>query len=717
MQLPYANLQVTHQNPGAQNKLVIPVQVVCNTSDEEIYENIRINSRRPGEWVKVEEEHNGIAVLCGSGPSLADQLHKIRNLVNVGAKVFAMNGAANFLHSHGITPDYQVMIDARKETASLVGPAKKHLFASQVHPECWDRAPNAQLWHLQIGAIENEFPEYTKAYALIGGAASVGNTATCLAYAMGYRDLQIFGYDSSHRDGKGHAFHQKMNDGDPCAIVNFNGKEYMVSLTMKLQAEKFQETAKALQEGGCKIEVHGDGLLPAMFANPDVVLSEYEKYERMWQHPEYRVVSPGEMCADRFVDIVNPKPLKRIVDYGCGTGKGSLKLRELTECEIIQTDFTTNSRNENAKDFKFIQCDLTKEIPISGDYGFCTDVMEHIEPENVEATIKNIMGSSPLVFFQISTVPDRMGAIIGQQLHLTVKPHKWWKEKFETMGYNVLFDEEQDIASLFVISTTPLKLDSVCNTETSIINRNLVEAVKLGLPTIEPIPDHELHVCLVGGGPSLADKVEEIRALKHSGHKVWAVNNVHDYLVERGIVPDVCVLLDARKENAAFVKNARDDVLYYVASQCDPEVFKALKGKNVVVYHNATESAQAVLEPITNSDFCLLGGGTTVGMKALVIARFIGYKNIHLYGFDSSYRDKGHAYPQPANDKDRIMEITCEGRKFKCAPWMAVQADDFVDTYRMLLKQGCTVAVKGDGLIPYIAECISKQLEANNAKS
>jgi len=453
MILPYSNLQITHQNPGAENKLILPIQVICNTSDEEIFNNIRENSKRPGKWLKAEPAHDGVAVLCGSGPSLFDTLPQISAHRALGHKIFAMNGAAAFLDKHGITPDYQVLIDAREETKTLIGPAKEYLFASQVHPACFEMV-DAKLWHLQVGNMENEFPDYDDDYCLIGGAASVGNTATCLAYAMGFRNLQIYGYDSSHRDGMGHAFHQKMNDGDPCCHVTFNGKDFVASLTMKLQAEKFQDTAADLKSLGVKIEVHGDGLLPEMFRNPDKIkesISEVEKYRKMWEHDSYREVSPGELCAERFVKVVNPQPLYRIVDFGCGTGRGSLALRKLTECEIVLVDFTENSRDEEAKDFLFYQCDLTLYIPVKGDYGFCTDVMEHIEPEKVDSAIHRMMESCPLVFFQISTVHDNMGALIGQPLHLTVRPADWWHQKFRELGYRVSWSEASEIAADFVV--------------------------------------------------------------------------------------------------------------------------------------------------------------------------------------------------------------------------------------------------------------------------
>lgn len=448
MQLPYANLQIKHQNPGATMPLILPVHLICNTSDEAIYSNIRENSANRKDWVKCTDAHDGIAVLCGSGPSLADTLDDIKWLQASGAKVFAMNGSAKFLFDNGVMPDYQVMIDARIETADLVGPAKHHLFASQVHPECFRRMPSAQLWHLQVGNIENEFPDYEDAYVLIGGAASVGNTATCLAYAMGYRNLQIYGYDSSHRNGTGHAFRQAMNDGEPCAHVVFNGKEYIASLTMKLQAERFQETSKALQESGCKIEVHGSGLLPDMWNTPIEELSEQEKYQRMWAYDAYRQVSPGEECVDTFLEVCKPDGL--VVDFGCGTGRAALRIKEYG-CHVQLVDFTDNSRDPAAIELAFRQHDLTVPLNFMAKWGYCTDVMEHIAPENVDTVIANIMDCVKSAFFQISTIPDNMGVIIGQQLHLTVRPHQWWADTFTELGCTVEWQQEGEISSMFVV--------------------------------------------------------------------------------------------------------------------------------------------------------------------------------------------------------------------------------------------------------------------------
>lgn len=265
MLLPYSNLQVTVHNPGATKPLILPVQVVCNTSDEQIQANIAVNARRPGRWLAQVPAHDRVAVLCGSGPSLADHVEAIRTWTARGACLFALNGAARFLAEHGLLPDYQVLLDARPDTAELVGPARAHLFASQVDPACFAKMPTAQVWHLQITELDDCLPDYPEPFVEIGGAASVGNTALCLAYALGFRHLECYGYDSSHRNGQSHAFRQPLNDGDPCAWVRFGGTDYLVSLTMKLQAEKFPVTARELERLGVTIQVHGDGLLPAIW--------------------------------------------------------------------------------------------------------------------------------------------------------------------------------------------------------------------------------------------------------------------------------------------------------------------------------------------------------------------------------------------------------------------------------------------------------------------
>lgn len=446
---PITRLTIEHQNEGAIWPLLLPVAVICNTSDEQLLDNIRVNAHANQRWLKLAEAHDGVAVLCGSGPSLADSLDEIGQRQARGETIFALNAAAGFLGKHGIDPDYQAIADARDATAGLIGPAKVHLFASQVSPLCFDRVPDATLWHMITDGIDDVLPDYDDDYCLVGGGSSIGCTALYLAFAMGFRKFALYGYDSSYRGDKHHAMPQALNDDEAVITMPFKGVDYQISLTMRGQCKTFFGAAHHLQSLGCQLEVHGDGVLPAMWRAGFDGLEEQQKYEAMWALPEYRKWSPGEDAVDAFFDLV--KPQRTVIDFGCGTGRAALKIQE-RGCEVIAIDFASNCLDHAARGLRFFTMDMSKPMPFKAPFGFCADVMEHVPPAQVGAVIENIMAAAGTVFFQISTVPDAMGAHINQPLHLTVQGHWAWLALFQEMGLVVTSAENKGNASQFVVT-------------------------------------------------------------------------------------------------------------------------------------------------------------------------------------------------------------------------------------------------------------------------
>lgn len=451
------------QNPHAKDPLVIPIVVVCNTPDEVLARNVERNSSLNFPWLKASEPHDGVAVMIGGGPSAADHIEDIKELQQAGATVFAMNGASKWARSHHIEVDYQVMSDAKHETHTLVDPhAMAHLFASQCDTVTvlaavrGGRVPT--IWHLETGEVEKSFKEIWKArnpelrrggYVLIGGGATTGNSALCVAYAMGFRALHVFGYDSCHRNGESHAYRQAMNDLIPTVEVEWAGKTYTASVAMKAQAEKFQITAQALRQEGCSIRVYGEGLLQQMYNAPPHQLSERDKYRTIWQFDTYREIAPGEFAVPVIErHFSKPGP---VIDFGCGTGRAALRLKE-AGYDVMLVDFADNCRDDEALNLPFLEWDLSRPCPLRAPLGICCDVMEHIPTADVEAVIRNIMGSAQTVFFQISTVPDAMGELIHEKLHLTVQPHKWWRETFTRLGLHICWQEMRDDQSSFIVT-------------------------------------------------------------------------------------------------------------------------------------------------------------------------------------------------------------------------------------------------------------------------
>lgn len=216
-----------------------------------------------------------------------------------------------------------------------------------------------------------------------------------------------------------------------------------------------------------------------------------------------------------------------------------------------------------------------------------------------------------------------------------------------------------------------------------------------GIPHIRSQPPHDEIVCLIGGGPSLAESLEEIRARQSDGQKIWALNGTLDWLTERGILPDAMVLLDARADNVKFVQKAPAPTHYYLACQVHPAVYDALEGREVSRFE---------LQKLGNC-------GTTVGTHAMAVAFVEGFRTFHLFGFDSSYRNgEGHAYKQSLNERENIATVVCGDREYRAAPWMARQAKDFESMAFDFVHVGCEIQVHGDGLLPHAARLLAQSL-------
>lgn len=429
--VPACDLIMRSRAPGATADLIIPVHLVCNTPEDILIEHVTKNSALDREWINNVPAHDGVAVLCGSGPSLADDLGSVDDLHKNGATIFAMNGAASFLASHGIYADNQVIVDARERTGDLVGPARAHIFGSQAHPSLFAKVPDAKLFQVNFYEDHRDFLKLIETvgpedFALIGSHGSVGNVALALAYAMGFRNIHVFGYDSSFRGEEGHAFDQPMNVSEPICFPEYNGKKYQCTFTMKSQADVFPRIVYELEGMGATFTVHGSGYLPDRFhgerAKP-LEQREREKYTAMWQHESYRVRAPGLDHVEDAIEKLGIRFGDTVLDFGCGTGRATKAMRD-KGLRSIGVDLIPDAVEEP---IPFIESNLWELPPLTAKWGFCTDVMEHIPPEKVEDVLEGIAKSVTRgAYFAIDSTHDDMGELIGMTLHLTVEHPAWW---------------------------------------------------------------------------------------------------------------------------------------------------------------------------------------------------------------------------------------------------------------------------------------------------
>ena len=149
---------------------------------------------------------------------------------------------------------------------------------------------------------------------------------------------------------------------------------------------------------------------------------EQSKYERMWAHNNYRNNSPAyHEFFDEITAII--KPGDSVIEFGCGTAFGLAEIGKTHE--VLGIDI---ARNCLSVDVPFEQACIWEPMAARADVGFCVDVMEHIPTDKVEDVIREIMQCVPKCLFIAALFHDNMGKLIGETLHLTVKPAEWWHE-------------------------------------------------------------------------------------------------------------------------------------------------------------------------------------------------------------------------------------------------------------------------------------------------
>lgn len=241
----------------------------------------------------------------------------------------------------------------------------------------------------------------------------------------------------------------------------------------------------------------------------------------------------------------------------------------------------------------------------------------------------------------------------------------------------------------------------LCNTGDGEVLSNIAHSSRLGLPEIDEMKPNGLPAIICGGGPSLGDTLVSIRALKAGGGIIFALNNTAKFLTEHGIRPDYHVVLDPRPYNVDFLEKAwADEAL--LCSQCHPDMFARCEelGYKARLWHPALKDAQ---QHIPQKEPLLISVTTTVGLSVLSLVHVLGFREFHLFGYDSCHRkESSHAYGQPRNADDEIVRIVVDSQVFYGSMAMACQASQFKQLHDMLTSEHCasTVKVYGDGLIP-----------------
>jgi hypothetical protein len=440
------------------------------------------------------------------------------------------------------------------------------------------------------------------------------------------------------------------------------------------------------------------------------------EYAALNRHLHGSTTEPYGGGGFRFSDMVAglraQTDSETVLDYGCG--KGTLG-NALGRPDWLR-EYDPAVDGKEAK-------------PDRADIVVCTDVLEHIEPDLLDNVLSHIADlASKAALLVISTVPAIKTLADGRNAHLIVRPAAWWKEKLEK--YFLVSSWNATAHEIVAVGATVRQInDLVAQSAVSETLRfeNSLRNCGLVKERVREAPRHERRVAIVCYGPSLAHTWRTLHAeRKLFGAMIVSVSGAHDFLIERGIVPDIHIECDPREHKAFFTRNPHPDVTYWIASCCHPKLIDQLASQKLALWHvYNSETDKGIIAPDgPDPDNFLLAGAGTVGSRAVNLMYVAGYRIFSVYGMDCSFANDGlqHAGVHSGKQQHEI-PIRIGNRWFKSSGNLAYTARGFMDNMRVLSQaseakgepfiDGTTVRVEmflhGDGLLQEMYQQAAQQ--------
>lgn len=146
-----------------------------------------------------------------------------------------------------------------------------------------------------------------------------------------------------------------------------------------------------------------------MKENTSLISDSYRELNKKLHDSNASYGSNGHRWAKTIRYLVQENNLQEILDYGCG--KQTLK-KSLTDSQVYGYDpaFPELAQLANPADLVF-----------------CGDVLEHIEPDYLEAVLDDLQRvTKKLGFFVISTRPAKKTLADGRNAHISLLPVSEW---------------------------------------------------------------------------------------------------------------------------------------------------------------------------------------------------------------------------------------------------------------------------------------------------
>lgn len=232
---------------------------------------------------------------------------------------------------------------------------------------------------------------------------------------------------------------------------------------------------------------------------------------------------------------------------------------------------------------------------------------------------------------------------------------------------------------------------------------------------LKPCRPHSRKAIIVSAGRSWKNHVDTIKKAQEEGAYIACIKHSLPLLMEEGIIPDACVVLDPRPVDklsthgvlrTTLFDNVSPKTTFYVASMTDTSVTKYILSKTdkVVGWFAWTQALAKAKPPVGQP---IVTGGTCAAWRSISLLTILGFRHIRMYGFDFTV-DKESVDMKVLDDKGRpkYLEIFI-GEPSNPKPMvttgeLAAGIQDTPHIMQQVVEQGIDASIVGEDGAAYL---------------
>lgn len=275
---------------------------------------------------------------------------------------------------------------------------------------------------------------------------------------------------------------------------------------------------------------------------------------------------------------------------------------------------------------------------------------------------------------------------------------------------NVPLDMQMDTAVNFVGGggkQVPFVVQARDCVDESYLHTNISQNLKLINKWVEPCTPTHKRAMVVSAGPSTIEYMDLIRKEQKKGTYIICVKHSLPMLMEAGVIPDACVILDPRdidglSTHNVFRKTLFDKIdkktVFLIASMTNPSVTKHLKsiGATIVGWHATVANIHEWFK--YDVPFSVMGGSCSA-VRAVSLYKILGISDFTLIGFDCCFYDlPNDVTAKLADGRPKYMKINVFGKDYLTTGELVALVQDFERMF-MSKKLDVSLEVVGDGII------------------